>query len=52
MAKIKVTAKLIENVRTIADNSRTHSVVLDLGKAKGGDDTGPSALELALMAFS
>jgi uncharacterized OsmC-like protein len=52
VAKIKATAKLIENVRTIADNSRTHSIVLDLGKAKGGDDTGPTALELALMALA
>jgi len=38
MAKIKATAKLIENVRTIADNSRTHSIVLDLGTGKGGDE--------------
>ena len=52
MAKIKATAKLIENVRTIADNSRTHSIVLDLEKSKGGDDTGPTALELAVMALA
>ncbi len=52
MAKIKATAKLIENVRTIADNSRTHSIILDLTKAKGGDDTGPTAVELALMALA
>ena len=48
----KSTAKLIENVRTIVDNSRTHTVVCDLPASKGGDDTGPTALELAIMALS
>ena len=48
----KSTAKLVENVRTIVDNSRTHTIVCDLPTAKGGDDTGPTALELAIMAFS
>jgi len=52
MPKIKATAKWLENVRTIADNSRTHSLVLDLGTEKGGDDTGPTALELAIMALA
>lgn len=52
MATIKATAKWIENVRTIADNSRTHSLVLDLEPGKGGDDTGPTALELAVMALA
>jgi len=52
MVTIKATAKLIENVRTIADNSRTHSIVLDLETAKGGTDTGPTALELAVMALA
>jgi len=52
MPKIKSTAKWIENVRTIADNSRTHTLVLDLGTEKGGDDTGPTALELAVMALA
>lgn len=48
----KATAKLIENVHTIADNSRQHSIVLDLPAAKGGDDTGPTALELAIMSLA
>jgi len=48
----KAKAKLIENVRTIVDNSRTHTIVCDLPLAKGGDDTGPTALELAIMALS
>lgn len=52
MAKIKATAKWVENVRSIADNSRTHSLVLDLRTANGGDDTGPTALELAVMALA
>ncbi len=52
MPKINATAKLIENVQTIADNTRGHSVVLDLGTAKGGDNTGPSALELAIMSLA
>ena len=52
MPKIKATATWIENVRTIANNSRTHSLVLDLGIQKGGDDTGPTALELAVMALA
>ena len=50
--KITARTKLIENVRTIVDNSRTHSVVCDLQNAKGGQDTGPTALELALMGLA
>ena len=52
MPKITARTKLIENVRTIVDNSRTHSVVCDLQNAKGGQDTGPTALELALMGLA
>jgi len=52
MPKIKATARWIENVRTIADNSRIHTLVLDLPAGKGGDDTGPTALELAIMALA
>jgi len=52
MPKHKSTAKLVENVRTLVDNSRTHTIVCDLPVSKGGDDTGPTALELALMALS
>lgn len=48
----KATAKLVENVRTVVGNSRTHTVVCDLPSTKGGDDTGPTALELAIMALS
>src|SRR4030043_2011015 len=52
MPKIKAKAKLVENVRSIVDNSRTHSVVCDLSTAAGGNDSGPTALELALMALA
>jgi uncharacterized OsmC-like protein len=52
MPIIKVKAKLVENVQSIADNTRGHSLVLDLGTAKGGTNTGPSALELAIMALA
>jgi len=52
MPIIKATAKWIENVRTVVDNSRTHTIVCDLPPPKGGDDTGPTALELAIMAIA
>jgi uncharacterized OsmC-like protein len=45
-------SKLVENLRSIVDNSRTHTLVCDLPVAKGGSDTGPTALELAIMALS
>lgn len=52
MPKIIANAKWVKNVQSIADNNRGHSVVLDLGTAKGGDNTGPSALELAIMSLA
>ena len=52
MAKIRAKAKLVENVRSIADNTRTHSVVCDLPTASGGTDSGTTALELSLMALA
>jgi uncharacterized OsmC-like protein len=52
MPRIKATAKWIENVRSVVDNSRTHSVVCDLSPTAGGNDTGPTALELAIMALA
>jgi uncharacterized OsmC-like protein len=52
MAKIKATAKWVANVQSIADNTRGHGVVLDLGTVSGGDNTGPSALELAIMSLA
>jgi len=52
MPKITARTELIENVRTVVDNSRTHSIVCDLPTGSGGQGTGPTALELAIMAFS
>ena len=52
MPKLKAKAKWIENVRSVVDNSRTHSVVCDLSSPAGGSDSGPTALELALMALA
>ncbi|HVO36894.1 MAG TPA: OsmC family protein [Candidatus Acidoferrum sp.] len=52
MPKYKVTAKWIENVRSVVDNGRTHAVVCDLSTPAGGDDKGPTALELAIMALA
>ena len=52
MPKYKTTAKWIEDVRSVVDNGRTHSVVCDLSLPAGGNDTGPTAIELALMALA
>ena len=52
MPKNKAKATLVENVRTVVDNQRTHSVVCDLTTPAGGTDTGPTALELAVMALA
>lgn len=52
MPKKTAKAKWIENVRSVANNSRTHSVVCDLTLAEGGSDSGPTALELALMSLA
>jgi uncharacterized OsmC-like protein len=52
MAKIKANAKLLENVKLVTDNGRGHKVVCDLSEASGGTNTGPSPLELALMALA
>jgi uncharacterized OsmC-like protein len=52
MPKFKTKAKWIENVRSIVDNQRTHSVVCDLSVPAGGTDSGPTANELALMALA
>jgi uncharacterized OsmC-like protein len=52
MPKIVARSRLVENLRSVVDNSRTHTVTCDLPPLKGGKDTGPSALELAIMALS
>lgn len=52
MPKIEVKANWVQNVQSIADNTRGHSIVLDLPKEKGGNNTGPTALELALISLA
>jgi len=52
MVKHKSTAKLVKNLRSVVDNSRTHTVICDVPTSKGGDNTGPTALELAIMSLS
>jgi uncharacterized OsmC-like protein len=52
MTKLKASAKLLENVRLVTENGRGHSVVCDLSEAAGGTNTGPTPLELALMALA
>jgi uncharacterized OsmC-like protein len=52
LPKIKAKATWIENVRSIVDNQRTHSVVCDLSTPAGGTDSGPTALELSMMALA
>ena len=52
MPKIKAKATWVENVRSIVDNQRTHSVVCDMSTAAGGTDMGPTALELSMMALA
>jgi uncharacterized OsmC-like protein len=52
MPKIVAKTKLIENVRTVVDNAGNHSIICDLPTAKGGQGTGPTALELAIMSLA
>jgi uncharacterized OsmC-like protein len=52
MPKVKAKATWVENVRSIVDNQRTHGIVCDLSSPAGGTDSGPTALELALMALA
>jgi uncharacterized OsmC-like protein len=52
MPKIKAKAIWVENVRSVVDNQRNHSVECDLSTAAGGTDCGPTALELSLMALA
>jgi uncharacterized OsmC-like protein len=50
---MKSTSKHVSQCyQSIVDNGRHHGVVLDLPGAKGGDDLGPTALELVVMALS
>ena len=48
----KATSKLVENVRSEVNNSRSHTIVCDLPPSKGGSDVGPTAYELAIMSLA
>ncbi|HNV52751.1 MAG TPA: OsmC family protein, partial [Tenuifilaceae bacterium] len=38
--------------QSVVDNGRNHSMVIDLPEAKGGINSGPTALEMCVMSFS
>jgi len=38
--------------QSVVDNGRNHSIVVDLPEAKGGHNSGPTALEVCVMSFS
>ncbi|BDX39412.1 hypothetical protein CYCD_27670 [Tenuifilaceae bacterium CYCD] len=38
--------------QSVVDNGRNHSMVIDLPEAKGGSNSGPTALEVCVMSFS
>jgi putative redox protein len=40
------------NFQSVVDNGRNHSMVIDLPEAKGGVNSGPTALEMCVMSFS
>lgn len=52
MAKIQAKARLIENFQVLSTNMRTHALILDLPATYKGTDTGPTALETALMSLA
>jgi|GEM_PF-185673 len=49
---LKSNAVLVGKYRSIVDNDRGHSIVIDLPFEQGGDDTGPTSLELAVMGLA
>lgn len=38
--------------QSVVDNGRNHSMVIDLPEAKGGSNSGPTALEMCVMSLS
>jgi len=49
---MRARSKLVEGYRSVVDDGRGHSVVTDLPRDKGGMDTAPTALELAVMGLA
>ena len=52
MAKVTGKAKLLENTRSVIENGRGHSVICDLPISSGGNNAGPTSLELCLMSLA
>ncbi len=50
--KIKVKAKWVEGFRLTVNNGRGHEIMCDQPVIQGGDNAGPTALELAVMALA
>jgi putative redox protein len=49
---MKVKSVWVDKRRSVLDNGRGHAAVVDLPTEKGGDNTAPSAVELAVMALA
>ena len=49
---MKSTSLWTRKFQSVVDNGRNHSMVIDLPEAKGGINSGPTALELCVMGFS
>jgi putative redox protein len=49
---MKSTCKWKEKYQSVVDNGRGLTYNLDMPPAKGGDDTAPTALEMAVMSLS
>jgi uncharacterized OsmC-like protein len=49
---MKVTSRWVNGYVSETDNGRGHQVVVDMPPAKEGTDTGPTALELSVMALA
>lgn len=49
---MKSTSLWTRKFQSVVDNGRNHSMVIDLPEAKGGINSGPTALEMCVMSFS
>lgn len=52
MSKIKTKAEWMRDFRLSIDNGRGHQVICDLSADEGGNDAGPTPLELGVMALA
>ena len=49
---MKSIAKWKENYKSVITNGRQHELIVDLPEIQGGENAGPTALDLAVMSFS